>query len=142
MATFCPVSYTIGTGFNVLLTSFVHLGFWQYGLIDWELFYGCLRTVISTEDDWAVFKYEENAPGEEGRFALQTTNSLTLEHISFFNQVSNDSQLSECPFLYMISCRWFSYPPRFDTRFGSHPPSNRLQHSFSGTSHTPTGAYS
>ncbi|KAF8723794.1 hypothetical protein AX14_009187 [Amanita brunnescens Koide BX004] len=40
--------------------------FWQYGLIDWELFYGCLRMVISAEDDWAVFKYDENALGRRG----------------------------------------------------------------------------
>ncbi|KAF8232788.1 hypothetical protein L208DRAFT_1270241, partial [Tricholoma matsutake] len=43
-------------------------GFWQYGLIDWELFYGCLRAVIFSEDDWAVFEYDENAPERRGAF--------------------------------------------------------------------------
>ncbi|KAH9164219.1 hypothetical protein EDB89DRAFT_2078143 [Lactarius sanguifluus] len=40
--------------------------FWQYGFIDWELFYGCVRTVIFSESDWAVFEYDESAPGQRG----------------------------------------------------------------------------
>jgi len=40
--------------------------FWQYGLIDWELFYSCLRTIILSPDSWAVFRYDENAPEGQG----------------------------------------------------------------------------
>ncbi|KAH8993536.1 hypothetical protein EDB92DRAFT_1854793 [Lactarius akahatsu] len=40
--------------------------FWQYGLIDWELFYGCVRTVIFAESDWAIFEYDESVPGGRG----------------------------------------------------------------------------
>jgi hypothetical protein len=48
------------------VTPSLHLGFWQYGFIDWELFYGCLRTVIFSEGDWAVFGYDESLPGRQG----------------------------------------------------------------------------
>ncbi|KAF8551880.1 hypothetical protein OG21DRAFT_217138 [Imleria badia] len=41
-------------------------GFWQYGLVDWELFYGCLRTVIFSDGDWAVFEYVKGVPGRRG----------------------------------------------------------------------------
>lgn len=40
--------------------------FWQYGIIDWELFYSCLRSVISSNEDWAVFRYEAATPGQHG----------------------------------------------------------------------------
>lgn len=40
--------------------------FWQYGIIDWELFYNCLRSVISSNEDWAVFRYEAATPGQHG----------------------------------------------------------------------------
>ena len=39
--------------------------FFQYGLIDWEQFYSCLRTVI-VSSDWAVFEYDGNTPGQHG----------------------------------------------------------------------------
>jgi hypothetical protein len=47
-------------------SSTIHLGFWQYGFIDWELFYGCVRTVIFLEGDWAVFEYDESVPERRG----------------------------------------------------------------------------
>ena len=53
-------------------TSSIHLGFWQYGFIDWELFYGCVRTVVFCEGDFAIFKYDESVP--ERRGALCTPN--------------------------------------------------------------------
>ena len=60
-------SQLIGPGFGVLpITPFIHLGFWQYGFIDWELFYGCVRTVIFSEGDWAVFEHDERAPERRG----------------------------------------------------------------------------
>jgi hypothetical protein len=34
--------------------------------MDWELFYGCVRTVIFSEGDWAVFEYDESAPERRG----------------------------------------------------------------------------
>ncbi|KAG6371195.1 hypothetical protein JVT61DRAFT_9818 [Boletus reticuloceps] len=40
--------------------------FWQYGLIDWELFYGCVRAVIFSEGDWAIFEYAESVPQRRG----------------------------------------------------------------------------
>ncbi|KIM78629.1 hypothetical protein PILCRDRAFT_824264 [Piloderma croceum F 1598] len=39
--------------------------FFQYGLVDWERFHSCLRTVIVTSN-WAVFEYDENTPGQHG----------------------------------------------------------------------------
>jgi len=63
MAIPCPVSYCNRSGFDVILT---HIGFWQYGLIDRELFYGCVRTIIFSEDDWAVFEYDECVPERRG----------------------------------------------------------------------------
>lgn len=48
------------------VTTSIHLGFWQYGFIDWELFYECVRTVIFSEGDWAVFEYDESVPGRRG----------------------------------------------------------------------------
>ncbi|KAF8119575.1 hypothetical protein EV363DRAFT_1381539 [Boletus edulis] len=41
-------------------------GFWQYGLIDWELFYECVRAVIFSEGDWAIFEYAEGVPQRRG----------------------------------------------------------------------------
>jgi hypothetical protein len=34
--------------------------------MDWELLYGCLNTVIFSNDSWAIFHYDENAPGKNG----------------------------------------------------------------------------
>lgn len=34
--------------------------------MDWELFYGCVRTVIFSESEWAVFEYDESSPGRRG----------------------------------------------------------------------------
>ncbi|KIJ08760.1 hypothetical protein PAXINDRAFT_18119 [Paxillus involutus ATCC 200175] len=42
--------------------------FWRYGFVTWELFYDCIRTIIFTSDDWAIFEYDENAPGKHGTF--------------------------------------------------------------------------
>jgi hypothetical protein len=66
MAIPCPVSCRIGSDFDVLPTSSIHLGFWQYGFIDWELFYGCVRTVIFCEGDWAILEYDESVPERRG----------------------------------------------------------------------------
>jgi hypothetical protein len=41
------------------------LGFFQYGLVDWEQFHSCLCTVIVLSG-WAVFEYDGNAPGLHG----------------------------------------------------------------------------
>ncbi|KAF8436607.1 hypothetical protein L210DRAFT_3548627 [Boletus edulis BED1] len=38
----------------------------QYGLINWELFYGCVRAVIFSEGDWAIFEYAEGVPQRRG----------------------------------------------------------------------------
>jgi hypothetical protein len=62
----------IEASLDVLLTSSIRLGFWQYGLIDWELFYGCVRSFIIANDDWAIFQYDEDAPGQ--RRALYSPN--------------------------------------------------------------------
>lgn len=43
-----------------------YLGFWQYGIINWEQFYNCLRTIIVYPPDWAVFQYDENIPERHG----------------------------------------------------------------------------
>lgn len=59
-------SQLLNRGFDVLLTFSIHVGFWQYGFIDWELFYECVRTVICSEGDWAVFEYAESVPGRRG----------------------------------------------------------------------------
>lgn len=40
--------------------------FWQYGIMDWKMFYNCLRTIIRSNEDWAVFRYDEAAPGRHG----------------------------------------------------------------------------
>ncbi|KAF8645523.1 hypothetical protein AX14_009223 [Amanita brunnescens Koide BX004] len=40
--------------------------FWQYGLIDWELLYECLRKIVLSERDWEVFKYDEYEPTRRG----------------------------------------------------------------------------
>ncbi|KIM80031.1 hypothetical protein PILCRDRAFT_822864 [Piloderma croceum F 1598] len=42
--------------------------FWQYGLIDWEMFYSCLRTIIFSPESWAVFRYDENVLKGKGAF--------------------------------------------------------------------------
>lgn len=57
---------SIGPAFYPLLICSLYLGFWQYGFIDWELFYSCIRTIVFTNNDWAVFKYDEAAPGKRG----------------------------------------------------------------------------
>jgi hypothetical protein len=31
--------------------------------MDWELFYSCLKTTIFSTGDWAIFHYDEDAPG-------------------------------------------------------------------------------
>ncbi|KAF8738560.1 hypothetical protein AX14_011042 [Amanita brunnescens Koide BX004] len=49
--------------------------FWQYGLIDWELFYECLGTVISATGYWVVFEYDENMPILKGALHLPNRNS-------------------------------------------------------------------
>lgn len=40
--------------------------FWQYGLMDWDLFYTCLDAIIFANDSWAIFHYDEHAPGRNG----------------------------------------------------------------------------
>jgi len=40
--------------------------FWQYGLMDWDLFYTCLDAIIFANDSWAIFHYDEHAPGRKG----------------------------------------------------------------------------
>ncbi|KAN0124780.1 hypothetical protein V8E52_001332 [Russula decolorans] len=48
--------------------------FWQYGQMDWELFHGCLNTVIFSTDSWAIFHYDEHAPGRRGAICTQDRN--------------------------------------------------------------------
>ncbi|KAJ7229197.1 hypothetical protein GGX14DRAFT_617291, partial [Mycena pura] len=48
-------------------------GFWQYGLISWELFYSCLRTVIFSNEDWAVYCYDESVPERQGALCPPST---------------------------------------------------------------------
>jgi hypothetical protein len=49
-----------------LTVSSLVLGFWQYGLMDWDIFYTCLDAIISANDRWAIFHYDEHAPGRKG----------------------------------------------------------------------------
>ncbi|KAF8337655.1 hypothetical protein F5887DRAFT_1137796 [Amanita rubescens] len=44
--------------------------FWQYGLIDWELLYECLRKIILSDRDWEVFEYDEYEPTRRGAHCL------------------------------------------------------------------------
>jgi len=52
--------------FDGIRPSFLVLGFWQYGLMDWNLFYSCLDAIIFANDRWAIFHYDEHAPGRKG----------------------------------------------------------------------------
>ena len=52
--------------FDILPTLSIRLGFWQYGFLDWELFHGCVRTIIFPECHWAIFKYDESVPERRG----------------------------------------------------------------------------
>lgn len=46
--------------FNLCSPLIIISDFWQYGLIDWEQFYDCLRNIIVSPIEWAVFRYDEN----------------------------------------------------------------------------------
>ncbi|KAF8215822.1 hypothetical protein K438DRAFT_612389 [Mycena galopus ATCC 62051] len=37
---------------------------WQYGHVNWELLYSCIRTVIVAAHDWAIFPFDAHAPGQ------------------------------------------------------------------------------
>ena len=39
--------------------------------MDWDLFQKCLRTVIFSESDWAIFEYDEDVPGQGGALCPQ-----------------------------------------------------------------------
>ena len=58
------------------LTLTLVLGFWQYGQMDWGLYYGCLNTIIlsAVHSTWAVFHYEEDAPGKKGAICVADRN--------------------------------------------------------------------
>jgi hypothetical protein len=34
--------------------------------MDWELFYSCISTITFSVDSWAIFHYDEKAPGKRG----------------------------------------------------------------------------
>lgn len=69
MAIPCPVRYEIGLAFDVIFLNLpLTPGFWQYGIIDWEMFYSCLRMIIFSPDNWAIFRYDESAPEGRGAF--------------------------------------------------------------------------
>lgn len=72
-ATLCPVSGKFLRGADAPLIYSIE--FWQYGLIDWELFYECLGTVISATGYWVVFEYDENMPILKGALHLPNRNS-------------------------------------------------------------------
>ncbi|KAN0124781.1 hypothetical protein V8E52_001333 [Russula decolorans] len=57
------------SGKNVVLRDFdgnVLSSVWQYGLMDWDLFHTCLDAIIFANDSWAIFHYDEHAPGRKG----------------------------------------------------------------------------
>jgi len=54
---------------DVILRDFIGntlSSFWQYGFIDWELFYACVHEVIFSQSDWAIFEYDESVPERRG----------------------------------------------------------------------------
>jgi hypothetical protein len=124
MATPCPVSY--GVGSNVIILGPDHfLGFWQYGLINWELFHSCLRTIIFSSDDWAVFWYDEDAPGKRGPFCppghdLPNPETYVLLHPGICGNIF----FSAFSFFQFLCYRRHSDLCGFDTPFGSTSPSN------------------
>jgi hypothetical protein len=115
-----------------LLTLSFDPGFWQYGFMDWEMFYNCLHMVVVFAD-WAVFQYNETAPERHGNLCppndeLPTPGTYIILRPGIC-----------CPNLfyarlYALHYRRCSNDFRPDCCFVSSPPSNRLQHSFRGTS--------
>jgi hypothetical protein len=88
MATPCPVRNRIGLGFDViLLTPSTHPG--RYGLIDWEMFYSFLRTIIYPLIVGRFSGTTRTRPGDNGLFIPQVTISLNREHTYFSVQISD-----------------------------------------------------
>ncbi len=137
-ATLCPVSGKPLRGADALLMFSIE--FWQYGFIDWEQFYECLGTVISAEDDWAVFEYDENTPMQKGALHLPNRNSYPDPgtYIILRPGIYRSSPILMCVSSHPLLSRWFSYRRSFDTRLSSHPPPDYFRHCFSGTLHEPT----
>ena len=91
--------------FAAILTTF--LGFWQYGIINWELFYSCLRSVIFSNEDWAVFRYEAATPGQHG--ALCPPSPEILEPGTYILLRPGMSRLvASLTLSCMILCRWLA----------------------------------
>jgi hypothetical protein len=115
------------------------IGFWQYGLIDWEQLYECLGTVISAEGDWAVFEYNENTPMQKGVLHLPNRN-LYPDPGTYI--ILRPGIYRSSPILMFSShpllSRWFSYRRSFGTRLSSDPPPDGFPHCFSCALREPT----
>lgn len=40
-------------------------GFWQYGTLQWDEFYGYLTDFVRTTTEWSIFSYEPNQPVQQ-----------------------------------------------------------------------------
>lgn len=110
------------------------LGFWQYGLIDWKLFYHCLETIIVSSDAYAIFPFEEDVAGKSsgplipaspiqvdpGMYTLLRPGnySFLVVHLVFIILTSLD-----------VACRRRSHFCRLSTPFRSSPAPITLQYS-------------
>jgi hypothetical protein len=96
--------------------------------MDWELFYGCLNTVIFSTDSWAIFHYDEDAPGKKGavcephrdvcpapgKYILLKPGIHLIFIIGYFTS--------------LMYCRWWCNLCRFRCCCGSYSSSDDLQH--------------
>jgi hypothetical protein len=66
--------------------------------MDWELFHGCLNTVIFSWSSWAIFRYDEDAPGKKGAICISDPKTYPAPgiyillspgsiHLIFYNRI-------------------------------------------------------
>ena len=102
--------------------------------MDWELFYSCLRTVIFSNEDWAVFCYDETVLERHGVLCLPSAEHPEPgTYILLRSGMEGQSTPWRLP---VLSCRWYPDHCGLEHRFSPCSSFDYLQYLFKGKSHT------